>query len=336
MKGTFNHLLHGLVEQPDGRLSLIATSSPEYTNPVENSSYTLACLRWLAATLIKADARLKANDPIVKECQRVFAKLVPYEVDPATGIMVGKGMPLAKSHRHWSHLFMIYPFHEWDWANPKQRPLMEQSLEHWTSKSSLFAGYSWLGAASMYASSGRADRALEFLQSFIKKSTFPNTLYFEGGFNSPVIEPPLAYARTLQEMLMTSDGDWIRIFPAAPSSWAEVRFASMRAEGAFLVSAAREAGVTRFVTIKSLAGEPCRVRPNLPGPVLAAGERSFKVTNLENGIAEIDLAKGETVTLYTGTLPTRREARPVVRKGKLEPWGGSKGATRQVVTSAIP
>jgi len=36
-----------------------------------------------------------------------------------------------------------------------------------------------------------------------------------------------------------------------------------RTQGAFLVSAARTGGVTRFVRLRSLAGEPCRVKPGI-------------------------------------------------------------------------
>mgnify|MGYP000724167846 CR=1 FL=1 len=39
----------------------------------------------------------------------------------------------------------------------------------------------------------------------------------------------------------------------------------LRTEGAFLVSAKRSRGQTRWVVIKSLAGEPCRVRPGFHG-----------------------------------------------------------------------
>ena len=83
-------------------------------------------------------------------------------------------------------------------------------------------------------------------------------MYREG---FPVIETPLAFDRTIQEMLMTSYGNTIRIFPGIPSVWKNVAFADMRSEGAFLVTASRENGITRFVKIKSLAGEPCRVVP---------------------------------------------------------------------------
>jgi hypothetical protein len=323
MKGSFNYLCHITVEQPDGKLGLLPTASPEYTDNAVNCSYTLACFRWLAGAIITADDRLKTNDPIVQKCRAVLARLVPYEVDPQTGMMVGKNIPFNRSHRHWSHLFMIYPFHEWDWDNPDHRPLMEKSLDNWTSRTTAFAGYSWLGAASMYASAGDGDKALEFLHTFLEKSPLPNTLYREG---PPVIETPLACARTLQEMLMTSYGGCIRIFPGVPPAWHDISFANLRAEGAFLVSAVRKGGVTQFITIKSLAGEALRVRTGLPGMVLAKGDRRIAINELEAGMIQIDLKKGETVTLYSseGSPPANTNIDPVARIGQFSPWGENR------------
>jgi alpha-L-fucosidase 2 len=321
MKGAFNYLSHIAVQQPDGKWALPKTASPEYTDGVENSTYTLSCLRWLAQTLIIANDRLKAGDPIVKRCRELLDNLVPYETDEATGLMVGKGMPFAKSHRHWSHLFMIYPFHEYNWDNAAQAPLIRKSLDNWVSMPQAFAGYSWLGAASILEAGNRGDEALSFLQSFLRKSPLPNTLYREG---SPVIETPLAYARTIQEMLMTSHSDMIRIFPGVPSSWQEVSFADLRAEGAFLVSACRKQGKTAYIRIKSLAGEPCRVLTGLYGPIHVSGIAQNKLKELGDGIVDIVLQKGQEITLYTGDKTPDVMFSPIELPGGPKPWGERK------------
>jgi hypothetical protein len=321
MKGSFNYLRHILEAKPDGTLALPMTASPEYTESVLSSSYTLACVRWLASTLIVADARLKAKDPIVATCREVLAKLEPYPVDAKTGIMVGKGTPFARSHRHWSHLFMIYPFYEYTWEQPERAELMARSLRNWTSKPQAFAGYSWLGAASMHAAAGQGDEALRFLTSFLKAAPLPNTLYRE---DSPVIETPLAFARTVQELLLTSHGDLIRIFPGVPSAWADAAFADLRTEGAFLVSARREQGATRWVRITSLAGEPCRIRHGLGAGVKTSPAVPLK--DLGNGVLEVALAKGASVVLYTGDAVPATEARPVNPSGAAKPWGEQKSA----------
>lgn len=326
MKGSFRYLRHIAVERADGRLELPPTASPEYTDSVANCSYTLACFRWLTRTLVEAANRLGLDDPVVAECRDVLQRLVPYPVDQATGVMVGDGLPFTESHRHWSHLFMIYPFHEWDWNDPAQRPLVQQSLENWTSKADGFQGYSWLGAAAMWAAAGDGERALAYLHTFVQKSPLPNTLYREG---SPVIETPLACARVIQELVLVSHGQVIRVFPAIPAAWADVEFADMRAEGGFLVSARRRAGVTRVVCITSLAGEPCRISTSIAGRVGARSSSPIAIREVGEGIIELELAKGQRVLLYPEESPVSvlEAPQPVVLREASEPWGGCEHRT---------
>lgn len=92
----------------------------------------------------------------------------------------------------------------------------------------------------------------------------------------------------------------IRIFPALPDSWKEAEFHDLRTEGAFLVSAKLESGELQWVRIKSLAGEPCRVRADFKGQVQLEGRRSLKLKEVSPGIYEIDMKKGEQVLLYQG------------------------------------
>jgi alpha-L-fucosidase 2 len=60
-------------------------------------------------------------------------------------------------------------------------------------------------------------------------------------------------------MLLQSYSGTLRVFPAVPSSWEDVSFETLRAEGAFLVSAQRRGGAVQRVTIVSVAGAPCRL-----------------------------------------------------------------------------
>ena len=72
----------------------------------------------------------------------------------------------------------------------------------------------------------------------------------------------------------------------------------MRAEGAFLVSAKRSGGKTVFVKIKSLAGEPCRVRLGIEGKIQVFGDGRFALNEVSPGVYQIDMKKGEEVVLY--------------------------------------
>ncbi len=318
MRGTFNHLERLLKQGADSKLHLPESGSPEYVDSVADCNYSTACLRWLAGAIVAADARLALHDPVAKRCREVLARLAPYAVD-GTGFMVGKDLPFAKSHRHWSHLFMIYPFHEWSFDHPKQASLVEKSLNHWLSQPQAFAGYSFMAAASMHALAGRGDVAADSLHKFLKfRGCLPNGLYREAG---PCMETPFFTARALQELLLTSHGDLIRVFPAVPSAWSNACFADFRAEGAFLVSAERRDGGTRAVRVTSLAGEPCRIRTSLPGPISAKGARKFELQQQPGGVTKIDLRKGETVLLYSGDSAPEFQPAPVPPSGETSRWG---------------
>ena len=65
-------------------------------------------------------------------------------------------------------------------------------------------------------------------------------------------------AEVITEFLLQSHGGDIRLFPAAPLE-GTYGFHSLRARGAFLVSAELRDGRVPYVLIQSLAGNPCRV-----------------------------------------------------------------------------
>jgi hypothetical protein len=71
------------------------------------------------------------------------------------------------------------------------------------------------------------------------------------------IEAGGGYAAAVIEMLMQSSGGVIRVFGGLPKAWEDVAFGTLRAEGAFLVSAERRNGVVPYVLVESTAGEPC-------------------------------------------------------------------------------
>ncbi|MBC7627175.1 glycoside hydrolase family 95-like protein, partial [Ferruginibacter sp.] len=68
------------------------------------------------------------------------------------------------------------------------------------------------------------------------------------------LERNFAFAQGIHEMLIQSNNGCIEIFPAIPAQWKNVSFQTLRAEGAFLVSAVKENGNIMEVKITSDAG----------------------------------------------------------------------------------
>ena len=295
LKRSINYYLHLLKEGPDGKLHIPQGLSPEYpkqSDPNPDCNIDLSLLRWGCQTLLAITEKMKTDDPLVPRWKDTLARLTPYPQDE-NGLRISASVPFATSHRHYSHLLMIYPLYIMTPEQPENRDLVIKSLKHWMGMPQALAGYSYTGAASISALLGEGDEAARYLNKLLDTKIPPNTLYVEAG---PCIETPLSAAASLNDMLLSSWGDRIRVMPGVPAAWKEITFHNLRAQGAFLVSAARHEGKTQWVRVKSLAGEPCRIRPGLEGAVKA----TVPMDVVEPGVFDLRLAKGADAFLYAG------------------------------------
>ncbi|MBI1369858.1 MAG: hypothetical protein GC162_14535 [Planctomycetes bacterium] len=324
LRRAINVYLPILEKDEHGAYHIRPTYSPELTFGPD-CNYDMGVLRWGLRTLIAESVRLGIDDPQLPQWKDILAHLADYPVDD-NGFMIARDVPFKGGHRHYSHLLMIYPLYQVNWEQPDQRELIQKSVDHWAFGAKAFAGYSYSGAASMYASMHQGDKAIEYLNGLIDRTLTPNTMYMEA--DSPVIESPLSGAASVQDMLLQSWSQWaddadhpawvstIRVFPGVPEAWRDVAFADLRAEGAFLVSASRTKGRTQWVAVKSLAGWPCRIRPGLDGPIRAIdASLNDKIHGLGDGLYKIDLTRGETIILFSGPTPPDLNLQPVQADG---------------------
>jgi hypothetical protein len=301
LKRSVQFYLHLLEEGDDGLLHLPPMISPEYGSflqlTVPDTHYDLALLQWGCRTLLRICGMLGVEDASRAQWQETLARLAPLPVDE-TGFMIGRGQPLEFGHRHFSHLMAVFPLHLLSGDAPEERELIVRSLRHWLSREGDLRGFTFTGAASIAATIGEGEEALKYLQSLMHLIK-PNTMYKEAG---PVIESPLAGAEAIHDMLLQSWGEDIRIFPAVPSAWKEAVFHDLRAEGAFLVSAVRSGGETAWARVKSLAGQPCRLRTDMTGDVRIAasgdGSDAVQLRVLGGGVYELELPQGSEAVLY--------------------------------------
>ncbi|MEV4315726.1 glycoside hydrolase family 95-like protein [Actinocrispum sp. NPDC049592] len=318
LRRTTNYYLHFLKKGDDGKLHLPQTLSPEY-GLAPDANYDIALLRWSLQTLLQT----KPDDPLAGKWQQTLKDLTPYPTD-STGFMIGAGVPYAKSHRHYSHLLMVYPLYLVTPDTAANRALIEKSVRHWHSIQGAHRGYSYTGAASMFAVLGNGNEALTYLLKFFDTSTkYPvteNTMYKEG---SPVVETPLSASQSIHDMLCQSWGGVIRVFPAVPDKWADAALGTFRTQGAFLLSAVRRQGKTAWVKLTSEAGQPCRVKHGIAGDITVSTPDGTPIAwhSTGDGVIQIDLVKGATAVVYPkGALPDLTVAPvPITVPGKQ--WG---------------
>ncbi|MEI6678133.1 MAG: glycoside hydrolase family 95-like protein [Mariniphaga sp.] len=332
MRRAFNVYLRILYRGEDGRFHIPYTYSDEYGNAKE-TSLNIALARWGFKTLIATAERLKIDDPLLPRWKETLSKMQDYNTGE-NGIMVGKELPFAKPHRHYSHLFAIFPLYDMNIDNDAARiPLMKKSVQHFTDLDGDNCIYKFSGASSLWAALGDGDKALKWLNRSLEllprfgippapariPTLTQNTFYSER--ENPTFESPVSASRCMLDMLLQTWGGTIRVFPAVPSTWKDASFHNLLAEGAFLVSAVRKSGKTQFIRIKSLAGEPCRIKSDLSGEVKLVGSKTADM-HLLNGVITLNLKKGEEVVLYSGEIPKSFAVSPLpMNEAEMNAWG---------------
>jgi len=309
-----------LIRNEKGQLEMSEMESPEYEGfkTYKNSSYNIALYRWLLTAMIECAEKNDNAQPEIGEWKSNLNALVPLPTNE-NGVMIGSEQPLNISHRHYSHLLGLYPLFVLNPDNENDRKLVEKSVVYWhrIGGGKGLAGYSYTGAASLYAALGRGNDAETIIDHFLNGDIgisllLSNTFYVESGGKNQVIETPLSAANAISEMLLQSWGGKIRVFPAMPDNWQEASFDRLRTQGAFLVSAVRKNGQTHWVKIKSLAGEPCVVKiPNWNNSFQGNSGRKYAIKSLSNNEFSIDLNVGEEVLLLPASNAKIEPVKPV-------------------------
>ena len=298
LRRSINFYRHLLYTGNDGKLHLPPTFSPETGNTID-CNFDLALLKWGCMRLIEICSILKINDPLLSEWEKIIHHLADYPLDE-NGYRLGTDKPAPKDHQHMSHLMMIYPLYLENIDNNKENALLEKSVRNFQPVTMPKMGASQSSPAA--AALGLGNLALQRMNDILYKSTDTEKLGRNGIYYlaTPCIETSLSYNTCLQDLMLQSWGNKIRVFPALPDSWQDVAFHNFRAEGAFLISAKRVGGKTVFVRILSLTGEPCIISPAIEGIPRINNESNNKIEEIEKGCYRIDINRGKEVILYQG------------------------------------
>jgi alpha-L-fucosidase 2 len=320
LRRSINLYRHMLYTGDDGRLHLPPTFSPE-TGNTRDCNFDLSLLKWGCTKLIEICEILKIDDTLLHEWEKIRDQLADYPVDE-NGYRLGKDELAPKDHQHMSHLMMIYPLYLENIDNSRDNDLLERSVRYFQPVTMPKMGASQSSPAA--AALGLGNLALQRMNDILYRDTENEKLGKNGIYYlaTPCIETSLGYNTCVQDMLLQSWGNKIRVFPALPDRWKDVAFHNFRAEGAFLISASRKNGITSFVRIKSLAGEPCIINPSLLGMPHISSPNNNTMEEAEKGFYKIDLKKGEEVILYQGDSKPEFIIEPLVlESGSLNHFG---------------
>lgn len=332
MREALRPLLQELTEGEDGYLHLPWTSSPEYHSPQEtyrwvrhdspdwvhrfgpDATIDLALVRFLCRALIQAADILKADDSERPAWENCLARLAPYPRDEFGGFAVRAGLPLTTSHRHQSHLFPIYPLHEYTYE--KDSELIDNCMlvlgihghGEWT-------GWSFPWVSLLCAYGGRPALARNLLLDYADRYVTESAFHYQGpqfgsdlslygtpgGTFSQTIEAGFGAVAALQELALQSNGGVIRLFESAPPAWADLALWNFRTEGAFLISAVRKDCKTRFVHIRAEAGGTAMIRANWEeGTVCVERNDGLEQLPVTDGTVALEMQSGEEALLWQG------------------------------------
>jgi alpha-L-fucosidase 2 len=301
--------------KPDGQRTLPLSSSPEINDNrldawfPEITNYDLSLIRFVFAAAAELAGELRLDTEARYWLDRL-AEMPELALDPETRkLLVASGFPLEASHRHFSHLMAIHPLGQIRWENGREdqetiraslNDLERLGTDYWTGYS-----FSWLASLAARARDGEAaESALEiFSTAFCLRSGFhcngdqSGKGYSRFTYRPFTLEGNFAAAAGIQEMLLQSHAGAILVFPAVPESWRDASFHTLRAEGAFLVSAERQNGRTRWVRIRSEKGGVCLLEDPFAGEEFETSGMAGHEVNKAKGVLSFALDPGQEATL---------------------------------------
>lgn len=302
-------------QDESGHRKLPISSSPEINdNSIDawfqqNTNYDLALMKFVfkAAAEMAEELGLKTE---AEHWQKINSEFSGFAISPKKELMIAPGFPYKQSHRHFSNLMAIHPLGLIKWEDgTASQSIIKNSIHlldsigpaHW-------CGYSYAWLANLKARAKDGEGAANALQIFAKAFCSINSFHVNGdqtkkGYSESTdrpftLEGNFAFAAGLQEMLLQSYAGSIEVFPAIPASWQDISFKSLRAEGAFLVSAKKENGVISEVLIVSEKGGQTKLK--MPFKTWVVSAKKEVVYSFKDGYLLLNTRPGSSIQITNG------------------------------------
>ncbi len=261
----------------DGVRGLPLSSSPEIRDNdvsawfTHTTNYDLALMKFVfsAGAEMAGALHLEADSA---HWRAIGNELAGFALSEKQELMFAPGFPYGESHRHFSNAMAIHPLGLIRWEDgPRAKEIIHNTLARFDSIGPKgWCGYSYAWLANMKARGMDGEGAARALSIFARAFCSPNSFHLNGDqtrsgysgftYHPFTLEGNFAFASGLQEMLLQSSRGHIEVFPAVPKRWKDASFATLRAEGAFLVSAKKEKGIVREVRIDAESGGEAKLR----------------------------------------------------------------------------
>jgi hypothetical protein len=241
----------------DGRYVIYDDSVHEGSGDRKNPIVSLGLIRMTAKALLHLSGELDRDADRREKWQHILDRLSPFPTYERNGQAVFR---LTEEGMDWEPTNAVALQHVYPagciglGSDPALLKIARDTVmqkESWFGDGNAFA--------TIYPMAARVgvdpEELLRRLRTECESTAMPNGLTHHHGGG---IEDANAVPATLNEMLMQSHEDVIRLFPVWPEA-KDAAFCKLRAHGAFLVSAAHKDGRVQYAVVESEKGVACAV-----------------------------------------------------------------------------
>jgi len=229
LKGAGEFLLDYLVQDQDGMLVVVPSTSPEnsYIHPqtgaalriTRGSTYHTTIVRVVLQAVIDGSRVLKRDAAFREKLEAAVAKLPAFRVgkDGTIQEWIEDYKEREPTHRHVSHLIGLHPFSLITPSDPALFEAADKTLE----RRGFGGDVGWSNAwkSCFFARLRNGNQAHWYLNRLIGRNAFPNLM--NGCWPGRVfqIDGNFAGATGIAEMLLQSHDGTVHLLPALPAAW---------------------------------------------------------------------------------------------------------------------
>jgi hypothetical protein len=234
-----------------GRYYMASSNSHETYWDVKNAITDLAAVRLLFPLTIAVSNQLGLDSGLRAGWQNIVNNLAPYQI--VNGAYQPHDPPISPTRNNENvALELVWPYDQTGIGYPDQ----QTAINTFNVRPHPY-GNVWSNDHVHAARLGLGNQAFEGMRTMLQNyQNYPNGMTNN---TNGVFEYLGIHLAAMNESLMQSYNDKIRVFPAVPSDSSFVGKFTLLAKDGFQVSSEREAGEVKYVGIKSLYGKQARV-----------------------------------------------------------------------------